>query len=1027
MPKSLINEEAVENNALEMLKSVGYEYIYGPNIAPAPEGNGERKSYKEVVLVERLKKAIKKINPQIPEEAREEAVKKILRTDSPNLVLNNQHFHKFLTEGVNIEFRKDGKIVHREVKLIDFENAENNEFLAINQFTIIEENYNRRPDIIIFVNGLPLILFELKNPADEDATMNNAFNQVETYKIQIPSLFRFNEIVIISDGAETYAGTITSGRERFTPWKTIDGEKPKKAMEGLELLIKGMLKHDVLIDLIRSFIVFEKERDAKNNVAKISKKLSAYHQYNAVNKAVENTLKATKGDKRAGVIWHTQGSGKSLTMVFYTGKLVLALDNPTIVVLTDRNDLDDQLYNNFIKCQDLLRQEPVQSDSRDKLKKLLKVSSGGIVFTTIQKFFPDERGTKYPLLSDRKNIVVIADEAHRSQYDFIDGFAKHMRDALPNASFIGFTGTPIEKKDRSTPAVFGKYVDIYDIKQSEEDKTTVKIYYESRLAKLELKPEERLKIDPNFEEITEGEELEHKEHLKSKWARMEAVVGSTARIKRIAKDIVEHYEARLNVLDGKAMIVCMSRRICVDLYNEIIKLKPDWHNSDDSKGKIKVIMTGSATDPKEWLEHIRNKLKRKKLGEDFKDPENPIKIVIVRDMWLTGFDVPSLHTMYLDKPMKGHGLMQAIARVNRVFKDKKGGLIVDYIGIAYELKKALKNYTASGGEGKPVLDQERAVELMMSEYEIVANLLHGFEYKSKINKPINELLAIIPDAMEHIFKQKEGKDRFLRHSKKLIESFALAVPNEKAMEIKEEIGFFQLIKSRIMKITLVKGKESEELDTAIRQIVSKAVISDRVIDIFESVGLNKPNLAILSEDFLAEVKDMPQKNLAFEALKKLLLDEIKLISRKNVVKGRSFMELLDKTIKKYTSKAVETAQVIEELITLAKQINKDSEEGKKLGLSEDEIAFYDALEVNDSAVKVLGEPTLRKIAREIYETIRNNVKIDWTLRESIQAQLRISVKKILRKYGYPPDKQQIATETVLKQAEVIAKDWAEQS
>jgi len=1030
MPKNIITEDHIEQEALKFLENEGYEVVYGPKIAPAPEGNGERKNYKDIVLEDRLRKALKKINPSIPTDAIEEAIKKVRRTDNPDLILNNQSFHKMITDGVTVSFRDKGSVKHKQVYLFDFDKPENNEFLAINQFTIIEDNYNRRPDVLIFVNGLPLVLFELKNPADAEATTTNAFNQVETYKQQIPSLFRHNEIVIISDGLETHAGTITSGIERFTAWKSIDGRKPSKTMTELEVLTKGMLNKKTILDLIRNFIVFQKEKEVKTNRTKILKKIAAYHQYDAVNKAIQSTSQATKGDKRAGVVWHTQGSGKSLTMVFYSGKIISSkeMENPTLVVLTDRNDLDDQLYETFSSCNDLLRHEPSRSDSRIELKRLLKVASGGIVFTTIQKFFPENKGENYPLLSDRKNIIVIADEAHRSQYDFIDGFAKHMRDALPNASFIGFTGTPIEKKDRSTPAVFGKYVDVYDIKQSIDDKTTVGIFYESRLAKLELKPEERLKIDTNFDEVTEKEELEEtqKERLKSKWARTEAVVGSSQRIKRIAKDIVGHFEERLDVIDGKAMVVCMSRRICVDLHNEIAKLRPDWYEREDDKGKIKIIMTGSAKDPLNWQEHIRTKKKRKEIGDAFKSPENPIKIVLVRDMWLTGFDVPCLHTMYIDKPMKGHGLMQAIARVNRVFKDKKGGLIVDYIGVAHDLKKAVSTYTQEGGKGKVYLDQDQAIKLMMSEYEVLEDIMHGFNYKPKVKKSLNDALSLVPDAIEHILKQKDGKDQFLKHSKKLLESFALSVPHEKALNIKEEVGFFQVIKSKLTKLTLSKSKQSEELDTAIRQIVSKSVVSDRVIDIFESVGFMKPNLEVLSEEFLAEVKDIPQKNLAFEALKKLLTEEIRLISRKNIVKGRSFMEMLDKTIKKYTSKAIETARVIEELIELAKTMKQDQKEGKNLGLSEDEVAFYDALEVNDSAVKVLGDEVLRKMAREITETIKKNVKIDWTMRENIQAALRVAVKRILRKYGYPPDMEKTATETVLKQAEVIAK-WTDKN
>ncbi|MBU0963068.1 MAG: type I restriction endonuclease subunit R [Nanoarchaeota archaeon] len=1017
MPK-IITESEIENACLEMLEELGYKIVYGPDISE--DGINEERKYNEVILVKRLRNALERINKNIPKEAIEEAIKKIQRQEQ-NQIINNQHFHKFITDGIPVEYKTKEGIKHNTIQLFDNENIKNNEFLAINQFTIIEDKNNRRPDIILFVNGIPLVLIELKNPADENATMFNAYNQIETYKLQIPSLFRFNEIVIISDGLETHSGTITSGIERFSPWKTINGEKPKKLMTELEIMINGMLKQEVLLDLIKNFIVFQKEKDNKKNTITLSKKLAAYHQYNATNKAIESTIEATKSDKRAGVVWHTQGSGKSLTMVFYSGKMVLSkdLENPTIVVLTDRNDLDDQLFGTFASCQDLLRHEPKQSESREELKRLLKVSSGGIIFTTIQKFFPDEKGMRYPLLSERKNIIVIADEAHRSQYDFIDGFAKHMRDALSNASFIGFTGTPIEKKDRCTLGVFGNYVDVYDIKQSIEDKTTVGIYYESRLAKLELKPEERLKIDPDFEEVTEKEEEERKEKLKSKWARTEAIVGSSERIKRIAKDIIVHFEEKEKTIEGKAMIVCMSRRICVNLYNEIIKLKPEWEKED----KIKVIMTGSPKDPKEWQEHIRTKDKRKDLGNIFRDPESKTKIVLVRDMWLTGFDVPCLHTMYIDKPMQGHGLMQSIARVNRVFKDKTGGLIVDYIGIAQELKKALSTYTESGGKGKPVLDQEEAVRLMMSEYEIISNLMHGFEYKKSLEKSLKDLLALVPNAIEHILKQENGKERFLIHTKKLIESFSLAVPKEEALKIKEEVGFFQIIKSKLTKLTLIKSKESEELDSAIRQIISKAVISDRVIDIFESVGMKKPNIEVLSEEFLVEVKDIPQKNLAFEALKKLLTDEIKLISKKNVVKGRSFAEMLDKTIKKYTNKAIETAKIVEELIELAKTIKKDQNEGKKLGLNDDEIAFYDALEVNDSAVKILGDEILRKIAKEISDTLRKNVTIDWAIRENVQANLRVCVKKILRRYGYPPDKQESATQTVLKQAEVIARDW----
>lgn len=1014
-------ESEVEEAALEILSELGYKIIHGPDIAP--DGiSPERKSYTDVILIERLIDAIDRFNPNIPEEARDEVVKKVFRSESPLLIINNQSFHKMLVNGIDVEYRKkDGSIAGDKVWLFDFKNPQNNEFLAVNQFTILENNNNRRPDIILFINGLPLVVIELKNPADENATIWTAFNQLETYKAQIPSLFPYNAISVISDGIEARAGTITSNKERFMPWKTIEGkETAPSAMPQLEVMFQGIFNKKILLDLIRHFIVFEQERQD------IHKKLAAYHQYHAVNKAIEATLTASspRGDKRCGVVWHTQGSGKSLTMAFYTGKLVLTLDNPTIVVLTDRNDLDDQLFGTFSRCHELLRQKPVQAASRSELKELLMVASGGVVFTTIQKFFPDEKGDKYPLLSERRNIIVIADEAHRSQYDFIDGFARHMRDALPNASFIGFTGTPIEKSDRSTPAVFGNYIDIYDIEQAVEDGATVRIYYESRLAKLELKPEERPKIDPEFEDVTEGEEVEKKEKLKSKWARLEAIVGSEKRIKIIAKDIVDHFEKRLEVLEGKGMIVCMSRRICIELHNEIVKLRPEWYHRDDDRGIIKVIMTGSASDDVSWQEHIRTKPRRRVLGDRMKDPADPLKIAIVRDMWLTGFDAPSLHTMYIDKPMRSHGLMQAIARVNRVFKDKKGGLVVDYLGIADELKKALSDYTESGGRGKTVFDKEEAVALMLEKYELVAELFHGFDYERFFTAPPREKMSIIPAAMEHVLKQENGKERYLEYVTRLSQAFALAVPHEEALKIRDEVGFFQVIRSGLAKTTVITGKPHEELDSAIRQIISKAIVTDKVIDIFDAVGLKKPDISILSDEFLAEVKRMPHKNLAFELLRKLLNDEIKTRSKKNLIQGKSFADMLEKAIKKYQNKSIETAQIIEELIELAKEMREARLRGEKLNLNEEELAFYDALEVNDSAVKVLGDEKLTIIARELVDTIRNNVTIDWTLKESVQAKLRVMVKRILKKYGYPPDKQKKATETVLEQAKLICKDMA---
>jgi len=1014
-----INEDMVEQEALEILQELGYEILYGPDISP--DGSTPmRDLYSDVVIVEKLRDAINRLNPDIPTVAREEAVKKVLRTDNPDIISNNQLFHQFLTDGVTIEYRKDGRIVYDKVWLFDFQNPDNNEFLAINQFTIIENDHNRRPDIILFVNGLPIVVIELKNPADEKATLNKAYQQLQTYKSEIPSLFHFNEILVISDGMQARAGTLTSDYQRFMPWKTIEGEKDALVDKlEMEILIRGMLNKKVLLDLIRHFIVFD------NSEAEIKKKLAAYHQYHAVNKAVEATMKAAspEGDKRAGVIWHTQGSGKSLIMAFYAGKLVLEMNNPTLVVITDRNDLDDQLFGTFSASQNILRQEPVQAESRENLQELLRVASGGIVFTTIQKFLP-EKGTDYPTLSERKNIVVIADEAHRSQYDFIDGFARHMRDALPNASFIGFTGTPLEREDKNTVAVFGDYIDIYDIEQAVEDGATVSIYYESRLVKLDLKEEEKPHIDPQFEFITEGQEIESQEKLKTKWARMEAIVGSETRVKKVAQDIVKHFETRYAEQEGKGMVVCMSRRICVELYKEIIKLRPEWHNDDDNYGFLKVVMTGSATDPLEWQPHIRNKERRKQLGDIFRDPNSPIKLVIVRDMWLTGFDVPSLHTMYIDKPMQGHGLMQAIARVNRVYKDKQGGLIVDYLGIATELKKALSQYTDGGGRGEIAFDQEKAVALMMEKYEIVEALFHGFDYSGFRKADTGEKLKFMRSGAEFVLGQVDGKKRCLKYVNELSKAFALAVPHPKAMEIRDDLSFFKAVKNYIVKVTGGPKVMEEDVDLAIQQILSDALVSDEVVDLFELAGLQKPDISILSDEFLLEVKDMEHKNTAAELLRRLLDDEIKTISRKNVIEARSFRDMLEKTIKRYQARSIDAVAVIEELIEMAKKMREAHNRGEKLGLTEYELAFYDALCVNDSAVQVLGDDILRKIAMELVTAIKNNITIDWTLRESVQAQMRVSAKKILRKYGYPPDKQELAVKTVLEQANRVCEEWA---
>ena len=1014
-------ESTVEEAALSWFEELGYAVVHGPDLAPG-ELFTERESYGDVVLVKRLREALTRINPQTPADALEEAVRRVLHPETASLVENNRRFHKMLAEGVNVEYqRPDGSIAGDQVYLIDFDDPGNNDWAAINQFTIVENRINRRPDILVFINGLSLGVIELKNIGDENATVRGALNQINTYKKDISNLFTYNEIVVISDGIHAKAGTLTSDWERFMPWRTVDGKDlaPKGSLQ-LDVLIKGIFEKNRLLDLIRNFIVFEDDGE------KVAKKMAGYHQFHAVNKAVESTVKASavKGDRRAGVIWHTQGSGKSLSMVFYAGKLIQRLDNPTIVVLTDRIDLDGQLFGTFSRCEHILRQTPVQAEKREDLEGLLNVSSGGVVFTTIQKFFPENKGEKYPILSNRRNIVVIADEAHRSQYDFIDGFARHMRDALPNASFIGFTGTPIEGDDRSTPAVFGDYIDIYDIQQAVEDEVTVRIYYEGRLAKLELKPEERPKIDPDFEEATEGEEVEKKERLKTKWARMEAMVGTPHRIELVAQDLVKHFENRQIANEGKAMIVAMSRRICAELYAAIIRLRPDWHHDDDDKGLIKVVMTGSAADDPKLQPHIRNKVRREALAKRFKAPSDPMKLVIVRDMWLTGFDVPCLHTMYADKPMQGHGLMQAIARVNRVFGEKQGGLVVDYLGLADQLKKAMANYTQAGGKGQPTFDQEAAVRKMLEHFDVVSSMFHGFDYSKYLTGKPTEQVRVVPNAMEHILAQENGKARYMPAVAALSRGFALSVPHERALAVRDQVGFFQTIRAALAKHTTDDHKAPEMLDVAVRQIVSRAVASDEVIDIFTAAGLQTPDISILSDAFLEEVKRLPQKNLAIEALRKLLNDQIKTQSKKNLIQSRLFSDMLQKTIQKYQNRSLDTAEIIAELVNMAKNLREANARGDKLKMSEEEIAFYDALEVNDSAVKVLGDETLRQIAMELVETVRRNATIDWTVKESVRARMRTMVKRILRAHGYPPDKQEQATLTVLAQAELLGKDWA---
>ncbi len=1044
-------ESVVEEAALDWLARLGYAVLHGPDIADGGSSSERDGSgYRDVILNARLRSALARLNPDLPAEAIDDAHRRLARLDAPSLIERNRAVHRMLVDGINVEFRrKDGSIGGAQARLIDFDDPTQNDWLAVNQFTVADGQHLRRPDIVLFINGLPLAVIELKNAADEGADVWAAFRQLQTYQAQIPALFATNVALVASDGAQARIGSIGAGREWFKPWRTITGRDEAIKLAELQVVLEGVFEHRRFIDLVRYFIVFEAMDDGK-----LVKKMAGYHQFHAVNVALEETLRAAipaeswhksqglaeqdgrydagpmaggeDGDRRVGVVWHTQGSGKSLTMAFYAGRVILApeMENPTIVVLTDRNDLDDQLFGTFARCRDLLRQPPVQAEDRADLRKLLSVSGGGVVFTTIQKFFPEERGDRHPILSERRNLVVIADEAHRSQYDFIDGFARHMRDALPRASFIGFTGTPIEQTDANTRAVFGDYISVYDIQRAVIDGATVPIYYESRLAKLELKASERPNIDPDFEEATEGEEVDRKERLKSKWAQLEAVVGSENRIALVARDLVEHFETRLAAMDGKAMVVVMSRRIAVALHDEIVKLRPDWQSEDDAKGALKIVMTGSASDPLEWQPHIRSKKRREDMAERFRDAKDPFKIVIVRDMWLTGFDAPSLSTMYLDKPMRGHGLMQAIARVNRVFKDKPGGLVVDYLGLADELRQALVTYTEAGGTGRTALDQAEAVAVMLEKCEICRGLFHGFDWSHWLTGSAGQKLSLLPEAQEHILAQEDGKSRLMQAVSDLSKAFALAVPHPDALRIRDDVGFFQAVRAVLAKNEPGERKSSEDLDHAIRQIISKAMVSDEVVDIFAAAGLKKPDISILSDEFLAEVRGMPQRNLAVELLQKLLKGEIKLRSHRNIVQARAFSEMLEQALRRYQNRAIETAKVIEELIQLAKDLRQAAQRGVDLGLTDDEVAFYDALETNDSAVKVLGDDALRIIARELVATVRANVTIDWTVRENVRAQLRVLVKRILRKYGYPPDLQEKATQTVLEQAEALSEGWA---
>lgn len=1070
-----ISENIIEQSAIEILQSQGWEYANGKEISP--EGLFcERESFSQIVLLNRLQTAIANINPTIPLYAQEAAIQKVLRIASPDLLHNNEEFHRLLVEKVKIPYQENGYERSHEVALIDFEHPANNQFLVVNQYTIIENNQNKRPDVLLFVNGLPLIAIELKNAASENADIKSAYQQIQTYKAIIPSLFTYNAICILSDGLECKAGSVSADLSRYMTWKTADGIKEASRFKPqLETLLKGMLQPATLLDLVRNFIVFEesKKEDTKTGLIQIQtvKKLAAYHQFFAVNKAVQSTINASgeNGDKRGGVVWHTQGSGKSLSMVFYSGKLITSseMKNPTIVVITDRNDLDDQLFDTFASSVQLLRQEPVQAENREHLKELLKVASGGIVFTTIQKFLPENNKSVYDQLSDRKNVVVIADEAHRTQYGFeaklIDekdketkevigkriayGFAKYMRDALPNATYIGFTGTPIEGTDVNTPQVFGNYIDRYDIKDAVDDGATVKIFYESRLAKVNLDEEGRRLIEEFDKELEQDEEFTEKQKAKAKWTKLEAIVGHHDRVKNLAKDIVLHFEKRQTVFEGKAMIVAMSRRIAADLYNEIIAIRPDWHNDDLTKGAIKVVMTTNSADGPEISKHHTTKQQRRDLSEKMKDPADELKLVIVRDMWLTGFDAPCLNTMYVDKPMRGHNLMQAIARVNRVFKDKPGGLIVDYLGIGTDLKKALSFYGEAGGKGDPAENIEKAFEIFKEKLEVVQQMFNEdsitrndilveepeayyegsfkFNYRRFFVVDAQEKLSIILQAEEHILGLQDGKERFIREVSLLSQALSLCITKEEVQPHLPEVAFFQAMKARLAKFDAPTGggRTDVEIETAIKQIVDEALSSDKVIDIFDAAGIDKPEISgleILSDEFLLEVQGMQHKNLAIELLKKILNNELKVRAKTNLVKSKKLLEMLEGAIKRYQNNLLTTAEIIQELINIAKQIKEADKEGEKLGLNNDEVAFYNALEVNDSAVNVLGDETLKEIAKEIADKVRANVTIDWTIRESARAKLMVLVRRTLNKYGYPPDKQQKAIDTVLKQAELLA-------
>lgn len=1075
-----IYESDIELMAIEALEQLGYEYHHGKMLEP--NGSTPMRNYHQVLLKPVLMKNIAKINQNLSEEQILQAVREVENIYTQDLMASNKAFHELLIEGITLESYQDGNTQGKKVYLIDWDCVENNDFWVANQITIKTQKSERRPDVILYVNGLPLVVIELKNATDENATIQGAFNQIETYKAEMPELFAYNAFSVISDGLEAKAGTVSADISRFMAWKTRTGKSEAHRHDPqLNVLIHGLLNPVTLLDVIRSFIVYSdikiENKDGTTKIIKV-KIMAAYHQYYAVNAAILSTIRAAKinhqaqnsitqsaklamqtvgreannlikdqkdGDRKAGVVWHTQGSGKSFSMLFYAGKIIQALNNPTLVVLTDRNDLDDQLFSTFASTSKILRQTPVQADNRDDLKKLLNTQSGGVVFTTIQKFQPEDGKSVYDMLSDRYNIVVIVDEAHRSQYGFsakeVDvkdengnivgkrtayGYAKYLRDALPNATYLGFTGTPIETTDVNTPEVFGQYVDTYDIMQAVEDGATVRIFYESRLAKIRIS-EEGKKLIEQFDENFSEDELTETQKERSKWTRIENIIGTSERIKAIAQDIVQHFEQRLvaNAHQGKGMIISMSRRIAVDLYNEIVRIKPEWHSDNLREGVIKVVMTSSASDGPELAKHHTTKSDRQVLANRMKDDNDPLKLVIVRDMWLTGFDAPSMHTLYIDKPMKGHNLMQAIARVNRVYKDKIGGLVVDYLGIAADLKKALDFYNASGGRGEPANVQEKAVDILKEKVEVIEHLLHGFDYKKYFTASTAERLSIILQSEDFILGLEDGKQRFIQAVTALSCAYALAIPHDDAQALSATVAYFQAVKARLVKFDQptdddTKGTTREDIELRVKQTIDEALVTENVLDIFDAAGIKKPDISILSDEFMQEMKNYQHKNIALETLKKLLNDEISVRSRKSVMQGKKLMDMLNGAIKNYQNKVLTASDVIDELIKLAKDIQESDKLANELGLTDFEYAFYSAVADNGSAKELMGKDKLRELAIMLSETIRQNSNVDWAIREDVRAKMRTSVKRLLKKYGYPPDMALLATETVLKQAEMMA-------